>query len=169
MKRICAHFFSFSPQLLFKQNSVQFNTSVSSVSHNQTKPTMASTPTTIVVLTQDKVNFPMKYAYVVMNQLFQYGVKEITQKDDKIFISLTYTPRATTLKKKFGNLPIRYMRTRVQNTEDIKILEKVVKRYKFNLIDEDREDTEQRQQIIQKRKLQITDVYTSGEEEEEGN
>lgn len=61
------------------------------------------------------------------------------------------------------------MRTRVQNTEDIKILEKVVKRYKFNLIDEDREDTEQRQQIIQKRKLQITDVYTSGEEEEEGN
>lgn len=57
------------------------------------------------------------------------------------------------------------MRTRVQNTEDIKILEKVVKRYKFNLIDEDKEDQEQRQQIIQKRKLQISDVYTSGEEE----
>lgn len=58
------------------------------------------------------------------------------------------------------------MRTRVN--EQSRILKKVVKRYKINLIDKDIEDTEQQQQQIkQKRKIQIENVYTSGEEEED--
>nr|CAI5852934.1 unnamed protein product [Callosobruchus analis] len=32
---------------------------------------MATTPSTIVVFTQDEVNFPTKYVIVVMKQLFQ--------------------------------------------------------------------------------------------------
>nr|CAI5821761.1 unnamed protein product [Callosobruchus analis] len=101
---------------------------------------MATTPSTIVVFTEDKVNFPTKYVMVVMKQLFQYGVKNMETSGDKVFISLSYSPRATTLKRKFGNLPVRYMRVKIDKEQDFKILEKVVRRYRFNLLDEQVED-----------------------------
>lgn len=70
--------------------------------------------------------------------LIRYGVKDISIKgDDKIFISLSYSPKEKTLKKKFGNLPLRYMRTKLENEHEFAILERVVKRYKFNLVDDD--------------------------------
>nr|CAI5850279.1 unnamed protein product [Callosobruchus analis] len=100
---------------------------------------MATTPSTIVVFTEDKMNFPTKYVMVVMKQLFQYGVKNKTS-GDKVFISLSYSPRAATLKRKFGNLPVRYMRVKIDKEQDFKILEKVVRRYRFNLLDEQVED-----------------------------
>nr|CAI5830778.1 unnamed protein product [Callosobruchus analis] len=101
---------------------------------------MATTPSTIVVFTEDKVNFPTKYVMVVMKQLFQYGVKNMETSGDKVFISLSYSPRAATLKRKFGNLPVRYMRVKIDKEQDFKILEKVVRRYRFNLLDEQVED-----------------------------
>nr|CAI5865166.1 unnamed protein product [Callosobruchus analis] len=101
---------------------------------------MATTPSTIVVFTEDKVNFPTKYVMVVMKQLFQYGVKNMETSGDKVFISLSYSPRAATLKRKFGNLPVRYMRVKIDKEQDFKILEKVVRRYRFSLLDEQVED-----------------------------
>ncbi|KAJ8910626.1 hypothetical protein NQ315_012494 [Exocentrus adspersus] len=83
---------------------------------------MASIPSTIVVFSEDKVNFPLKWALVVMKQLFQYGVTKISIKDEKIFIELTYTPNAQKLKNKFGTLPVRYMRMKVENPQEFKIL-----------------------------------------------
>lgn len=74
----------------------------------------------------------------------RYGVKEITQKGEKIFISLSYSPRSTTLKRKFGNLPIRYMRAKLEKEEDFRVLEKVVKRFQFNLLDDEATDLPQR-------------------------
>ncbi|VEN57758.1 unnamed protein product [Callosobruchus maculatus] len=98
---------------------------------------MATVPSTIVVFTEDKKNFPIKYAAVVMKQLFQYGVRETVARGDKIYISLTYSPRGKTLKRKFGNLPVKYMRAKIDKEEEFKILESVVKRYKFNLLSEE--------------------------------
>mgnify|MGYP007007722989 CR=1 FL=1 len=46
-------------------------------------------------------------------------------------------PSAKTLKQKFGNLPIRYMRVNLKDEDDWQILETVVRRYKFNLVSED--------------------------------
>nr|CAI5864052.1 unnamed protein product [Callosobruchus analis] len=59
---------------------------------------------------------------------------------DKVFISLSYSPRTATLRRKFGNLPVRYMRVRIDKEQDFKILEKVVRRYHFNLLDEQVDD-----------------------------
>ncbi|CAH1383171.1 unnamed protein product [Tenebrio molitor] len=106
---------------------------------------MANVPCTILVFTEDTVNFPMKKAKVVMRQLFQYGVKEISGNRNAIFISLTYSPKEITLKKKFGNLPIRYIRTHLENDGEFKTLERVVRRYKFNVAAKNVEDQRQPQ------------------------
>nr|CAH7765372.1 unnamed protein product [Callosobruchus chinensis] len=71
---------------------------------------MATTPSTIVVFTEDKVNFPTKWVIVLMKQLCQYGVKYMPVNGSRVFISLSYSSRTATLKRKFGNLPVRYMR-----------------------------------------------------------
>nr|CAI5861613.1 unnamed protein product [Callosobruchus analis] len=55
---------------------------------------------------------------------------------DKVFISLSYSPRTATLKRKVGNLPVHYMRERIDKEEDFKILDRVGRRYHFNLLDE---------------------------------
>nr|CAI5860388.1 unnamed protein product [Callosobruchus analis] len=65
-----------------------------------------------------------------------YGVNNMKISRDKVFISLSYSPRTATLKRKFGNLPVRYMRERIDMEEDFKILERVGRRYNFNLLDE---------------------------------
>nr|CAI5856812.1 unnamed protein product [Callosobruchus analis] len=77
---------------------------------------------------------------VVMKQLFQYEVKNTETSGDKVFISLSYSPRTATLKLKFGNLPVRYMIMRIDQEQDFKILEKVVRRCHFNLLDKQVED-----------------------------
>ncbi|CAH1106815.1 unnamed protein product [Psylliodes chrysocephalus] len=105
---------------------------------------MATTPSSLVIFTEDKINFPIKVAMVIMKQLFQYGVRDISTKQGNFFINLTYSPRTGTLKRKFGNLPVRYMRVKIQTDEEFKMLEKVVKRYKFNLLDEQPEDLDRK-------------------------
>ncbi|CAH1383414.1 unnamed protein product [Tenebrio molitor] len=127
---------------------------------------MATTPCTIVVFTEDKLHFPIKMAKVVIKQLFQYGVKEIREKNDKIFISLSYSPKGLTLKKKFGNLPVRYMRTKLDNEDEFKMLEKVVKRYKFNLVDEDLEEMHRLQTTTKKLYLEEPSQM-SGEDDDD--
>ena len=102
-------------------------------------------------------------------------MKEITLREDKVFISLSYSPRAATLKRKFGNLPVRYMRAKIESNEDFKILEKVVKRYKYNLLDEEDEGrlvgaTSQAAIGGVKRKLTVEEVWSSfSEDEKEDN
>lgn len=64
-------------------------------------------------------------------------MKEITLKDDQVFIFLTYSPRAITLQKKFGNLPIKYIRAHVENESEMKLFERAVKLYHFDLSEEE--------------------------------
>lgn len=94
-------------------------------------------------------------------------------KDEKIFIHLSYSPRTITLKRKFGNLPVRYMRTKLDNTEEFKILEKVLRRYKFDLLDEE-EDASIVTPVLMvgpssssgtKRKLTLEEVYLTASED----
>jgi hypothetical protein len=83
--------------------------------------------------------------YFTFYFLIRYGVKEISGNRNAIFISLTYSPKEITLKKKFGNLPIRYIRTHLENDGEFKILERVVRRYKFNVAAKNVEDQRQPQ------------------------
>ena len=64
-------------------------------------------------------------------------MKEVKADKDKIFISLSYAPKAITLKRKFGNLPVRYMRTKLEQSQEFAVLEKLCKKFKFNLLDEE--------------------------------
>ena len=68
---------------------------------------------------------------------FRFGLVSVKVKKDKIFINLSYTPTVKSLKKKFGTLPVRYMRVQIDNEEEFKILENMVRRYKFNLVADD--------------------------------
>ncbi|XP_028141801.1 uncharacterized protein LOC114335716 [Diabrotica virgifera virgifera] len=108
---------------------------------------MAGIPSQLVILTEDPVNFPIETALIIMRELFIFGVKDISLKKDKIFVMLTYTPNSKHLKRKFGNLPIRYMRTKIQSEEEFQKVEEAVKRYRFNLIDDEYEEFEKQQQI----------------------
>lgn len=72
---------------------------------------------------------------------FRYGVKDISIKGDKILIQLNYSPKESTLIKKFGDLPIKYIRTRLENEEEIRLFEKAIKRYKFNWDEEPASET----------------------------
>ncbi|CAH2015842.1 unnamed protein product [Acanthoscelides obtectus] len=70
----------------------------------------------------------------------RYGVREIKASGDKIFVKLTYSPKAATLKRKFGLLPIKYLRTKLDKNAEFQVLERIVKKYRFNLLDEQLED-----------------------------
>nr|CAI5859156.1 unnamed protein product [Callosobruchus analis] len=48
----------------------------------------------------------------------KYGVNNMKISRDKVFISLSYSPRTATLKRKVGNLPVHYMRVRIDMEED---------------------------------------------------
>ncbi|XP_030754714.1 glutamic acid-rich protein-like [Sitophilus oryzae] len=80
--------------------------------------------------------------------MFTFGVKDISIKGDKIFICLTYTPRHQNLKKKFGDLPIQYIRTKMFDKEkDLKLFETALKRFNFKIrLDEEEEEEFQQQQ-----------------------
>ena len=71
-------------------------------------------------------------------------MRGISEKQGKIVISLSYTPKDITLKKKFGTLPVRYIRTKLNGgsgfDEKFKKLQNVVLRYRYNLLDEEFDD-----------------------------
>ncbi|KAL1487669.1 hypothetical protein ABEB36_015646 [Hypothenemus hampei] len=108
---------------------------------------MATVPSTLVIQTLDKNEFPINMAYVVRKQLFRYGVKDISVKKGSVLISLSYTPKYSTLLKKMGNLPVKYTRIQVHSEEELGLLEKTVQKYNFNIINDD--------EIIEKRALEI--------------
>ncbi|CAH2000284.1 unnamed protein product [Acanthoscelides obtectus] len=96
------------------------------------------------------MNLPINDLLVVIKELFQYGVREVKASGDKIFVKLTYSPRAATLKRKFGLLPIKYLLTKLDKDAEFQVLERIVKKYRFNLLDEQLEDIN-KQQAIQDR------------------
>ncbi|KAL1488701.1 hypothetical protein ABEB36_014500 [Hypothenemus hampei] len=108
---------------------------------------MATVPSTLVIQTLDKNEFPINMAHVVMKQLFTYGVKDISVKKGSVLISVSYTPKDSTLLKKMGNLPVKYTRIQVHSEEELGLLEKAVQKYNFNIINDD--------EIIEKRALEI--------------
>ncbi|XP_030751646.1 uncharacterized protein LOC115879123 [Sitophilus oryzae] len=86
---------------------------------------------------------------VVMREMFTFGVKDISIKGDKIFICLTYTPRHQNLKKKFGDLPIQYIRTKMFDKEkDLKLFETalIIFNFKIRLDEEEEKEFQQQQQ-----------------------
>ncbi|XP_030763198.1 uncharacterized protein LOC115887825 [Sitophilus oryzae] len=109
---------------------------------------MANVPSTIIIKSLDKSNFPLDMGLVVMREMFTFGVKDISIKGDKIFICLTYTPRHQNLKKKFGDLPIQYIRTKMfEKEKDLKLFETALKRFNFKIrLDEEEEEEFQQQQ-----------------------
>jgi hypothetical protein len=109
------------------------------------------------------------YWWVYNHVLYRYGVKEIKEKNDKIFISLSlsYSPMGLTLKNKFGNSPVRYMRTKLDNDEEFKIMKKVVKRYKFNLVDEDLEEMHRLQTSTKKLYLEEPSQMSNEDDDED--
>lgn len=59
--------------------------------------------------------------------------------NDMVIIKLGYTPKKKTLKNKFGNLPVKYMKTVIDSREEFNMLEKACQMYEFNKLDEDEE------------------------------
>ncbi|KAL1488200.1 hypothetical protein ABEB36_015157 [Hypothenemus hampei] len=111
---------------------------------------MATVPSTLVIQTLDKNEFPINMAYVVMKQLFTFNLGmglDISIKKGSVLISLSYTPKDSTLLKKMGNLPVKYTRIQVHSEEELGLLEKAVQKYNFNIINDD--------EIIEKRALEI--------------
>ncbi|XP_050517901.1 uncharacterized protein LOC126892415 [Diabrotica virgifera virgifera] len=104
---------------------------------------MAGIPSQLVILTEDPVNFPIGTALIIMRELFIFGVTDISLKKDR----MSYTPNSKHIKRKFGNLPIRYMRTKIQSEGEFQKVEGAVKRYRFNQIDDEYEEFEKQQQI----------------------
>lgn len=61
-----------------------------------------------------------------------------------LLISLTYLPKDATLKRKFGNLPLQYVRMRIDSDSELMLFEKAMRMFKFNLneSDDDSDDLE---------------------------
>lgn len=71
---------------------------------------------------------------------YSYGVKSIEIRGDKILILLTYTPKKSTLVRKFGNLPVDYVRTKLETEEELKIYDMALRQFEFNKDDDDDDD-----------------------------
>lgn len=64
-------------------------------------------------------------------------MKEIFLKNGAVYVKLSYTPKRQTLVNKFGNLPIKYSRARLQDEREFRLLEKATRLFTFNITDED--------------------------------
>lgn len=53
-----------------------------------------------------------------------------------MFVKLSYSPKDETLRRKFGDLPLKYIRTSVDTEEEFDLLEKAIKRYNFDISEE---------------------------------
>lgn len=74
--------------------------------------------------------------YTNIKVFFRFGEKDIAIKNNVVRLNLYYSPKDVTLRKKIGNLPLKYIRMKIDNEEDLVIFEKAVKNYNFNLGDE---------------------------------
>lgn len=69
--------------------------------------------------------------------VFRFGVEEISQKTNLIIVKLSYSLKESTLRRKFGNLPLKYCRLNIDNEQELKLFEKAVRTYTFNCVDEE--------------------------------
>ncbi|XP_050518003.1 uncharacterized protein LOC126892502 [Diabrotica virgifera virgifera] len=122
---------------------------------------MTGIPTTLVVTTTDEKNLPLEDLMVFVKHIFSYGVTDIRMSEDRILIILSYSPRAVTLRKKFNKMPVRYVRTKVENERELSVLERLMNSYKFNILDEEELDAPP------KKKLSITDVYSDDDDDDD--
>lgn len=67
-------------------------------------------------------------------------------------MSLCYSPKETTLKKKFGNLPVSYVRINADSEEELSMFEQACKRFHFNLSDSETDEEKQSQQQLKTKK-----------------
>ncbi|XP_023013519.2 uncharacterized protein [Leptinotarsa decemlineata] len=99
---------------------------------------MSTIPTTLIINITNTKMLPVNMAMVVLKQLFRYGVKQIVKKsEDCILVYLKYSPKMVTLTKKFGNLPVKVTRAMAENEKELGFLETAVKRFNFNIQDDD--------------------------------
>lgn len=75
--------------------------------------------------------------------LCRYGVEKMELVNEKMFISLTYSPKNATLKKKLGKFPVDYWRTNGESKEDLALYEEALK--KFTRREEKADDKEEEQ------------------------
>ncbi|XP_028151219.1 uncharacterized protein LOC114344589 [Diabrotica virgifera virgifera] len=129
---------------------------------------MSGIPSQLVIVTEDPVSIPIQTALIIMRELNVFGVKDISLEKDRIFIMLSYTPNSKHLKRKFGNLPIRYMRTKIQSEEEFQKVEEAVKGYRFNLLDDEYEEFEKQQQIQTNSGIKRT-LYIQGTDHQSAN
>lgn len=65
--------------------------------------------------------------------IFRYGIKEIVLKTNMVYVSLLYSPKYQTLKNKFGNLSLTYLRMNIDNDMELVLFEKALEKYIFNI------------------------------------
>ncbi|XP_071056368.1 uncharacterized protein [Onthophagus taurus] len=95
---------------------------------------MSTPPCTLLVSSTDIMNVPVKTLHVVCKHLFsRYGLKSVATRGNCVIIALMYTPKNETLKRKFGNLPVQYMRLGVENETEVQMLASVMHKYVFDL------------------------------------
>lgn len=88
-------------------------------------------------------------------------------KNNVVRIQLHYCPKDATLRRKFGDLPLKYVRMKVTNEDDLILFEKVVKRYNFDLsddahVDDGKKETDEKKKLpIKHKKLHYLEASTS--------
>ncbi|XP_074035395.1 uncharacterized protein [Leptinotarsa decemlineata] len=99
---------------------------------------MSTIPTTLIINITNTKMLPVNMAMVVLKQLFRYGVKQNVKKSEAcILVYLKYNPKMVTLTKKFGNLPVKVTRAMAEHEKELGFLETAVKRFNFNIQDDD--------------------------------
>lgn len=64
--------------------------------------------------------------------IFRYGVKSLILRGSQVHVSLTYTPKTESLSKKFGNLPIDYIRLGLDTPHELDLFEEAMRKFCFN-------------------------------------
>lgn len=63
----------------------------------------------------------------------RFRVKEISRKQNMVAVSLFYSPKTETLRRKFGTLPVTYVRVNVKTDKELELFERAARMYKFDL------------------------------------
>lgn len=72
-----------------------------------------------------------------------------------MILKLSYSPKTTTLERKFGNMPIKYLRTTLESEEDFTLFTHAAHRYNINISEED-DDDDVPDQVCEVKKLPLT-------------
>ncbi|KAI4454255.1 hypothetical protein MML48_5g00008524 [Holotrichia oblita] len=78
--------------------------------------------------------------YIICKHLFRFGVKSLTLSNGQVILSLSYTPKGETLRKKFRKFPVQYIRLAMENEEEVRIFQEALQEYNFSLSCDDDDD-----------------------------